>query len=98
MSEFKSMFVGDANVSELNLEIARFSRLIEGWANFSYDRPRLKKVLQPRAAHFHYKVGKFTLCVNEHTFILNKAFVFRININCTNPPLRIRTPALNAYN
>ena len=50
--------------------------LNQGWANFLYSGPHLKKMLQPRAAHSHYKIGKFTLCVKKHIFILNTAFVF----------------------
>jgi len=34
-------------------------------------RATLKKMLQPRAAHSHYKVGNFFQCVNKHIFILN---------------------------
>ena len=50
--------------------------LTQGWANFLYGGPHLKKMLQPKAAHSHYKIGKFTLCVKKHIFILNTVFVF----------------------
>ena len=49
--------------------------LVQGWANFSFGGPHLEKMLQPRAAHSHYKVGKFTLFVNKHIFILNTFFI-----------------------
>ena len=48
--------------------------LKQGWANFLYGGPHLKKMLQPRAAHSHYKIGRFTLRVKKHIFILNTVF------------------------
>ena len=48
--------------------------LTQGWANFSYGGPHLKKMLQPRAAHSHYKIGKFILCVKKHIHI--KQFLY----------------------
>jgi len=35
-------------------------------------------MLQPRAAHSRYKVGKFIQCVNYHIFILQTFFVFTL--------------------
>ena len=43
-------------------------------------RATFEKMLQPRAAHYHYKIGKFTLCVKKHIFILNTVFVFHTRI------------------
>ena len=43
--------------------------LKQGCANFLYGGSHQKKMLQPRAARSHYKVGKFIQCVNNHIFI-----------------------------
>jgi len=40
-------------------------------------RATLKKMLQPRAARFHYKVGKFIQCANNHIVIFQTMFIFR---------------------
>ena len=37
-------------------------------------RATFEKMLQPRAAHSHYKIGRFTFCVKNHIFILNTVF------------------------
>jgi len=47
-----------------------------GWANFLRGGPHFLKMLQPRAAHSHYKVGKFIQCENNHIFILQTIFIF----------------------
>ena len=57
-----------------NSERDRNIALAQGWANFLYGGPHLKKMFQPRAANSHYKIGKFTLCVKKHIFILNTVF------------------------
>jgi len=51
-------------------------QIAQGWANFLRGGPHLKKMLQPRAAHSHYKVGKFIQCVNNHIFILQTIHTF----------------------
>ena len=48
--------------------------LYQGWANVSFGGSHFEKMLQPRAAHSNYIVGKFTLFVNKHIFILNTVF------------------------
>jgi len=45
------------------------------WANFLRGGPHFKKMLQPRAAHSHYKVGKFIQCANNRIFILQTIFI-----------------------
>ena len=56
--------------------------LDQGWANFSYGGPHLKKMLHLRAAHSHYKIGKFTLCVKKthihfkHSFCISQSGTF----------------------
>ena len=63
-------------IAPANFMIRQYDAVDQGWANFSYGGPHLKKMLQPRAAHSHYKIEKFTLCVKKHIFILNTVFVF----------------------
>ena len=63
-------------IATANFILRHYDTVDQGWANFLYGGPHLKKMLQPRAAHSHYKIGKFTLCVKKHIFILNIVFVF----------------------
>ena len=35
-------------------------------------RATFEKMLQPRAAHSHYKIGKFTLCVKKQIYIKHR--------------------------
>jgi len=48
----------------------------QGRANFLRGGPHFLKMLQLRAAHSHYKVGKFIQCVNNHIFILQTILCF----------------------
>ena len=45
------------------------------WANILRGGPHFQKMLQPRAAHSHYKVGKFFQCANNRIFILQTIFI-----------------------
>jgi len=48
----------------------KFRNVRPGVGKLFGRRVTFKKMLQPRAAHSHYKVGKFFQCVNNHIFIL----------------------------
>jgi len=60
----------------LNILYSIMNGIAQGWTNFLRGGPHFKKMLQPRAAHSHYKVGKFIQSANNHIFILQKIFIF----------------------
>ena len=39
MGKFEKMYADDVNFTDLKLEIARFNRLVQGWANFLVGGP-----------------------------------------------------------
>jgi len=58
------------------LVIFFFIASLRGGQTFSTEGQIFLKILQPRAEHSHYKVGKFIQCVNNLIFILQTIFIF----------------------
>ena len=93
------MFIGqviglmylDTCIGETNHDIG--INLAQGWANFLYGGPHLKKMLQPRAAHSHYKIGKFILCVKKTHIHIKHSFCISHSGALGRRAPRLRTPA-----